>query len=240
MSRQNFDKVLNSFSFDPVTEFSFKNEVQPKIEEDIPSFISVEFETRKEVPAETLVNLPDKEEEVTEPKITTLPDKYSGLKDFYQAVNDSYIKSDDAKYALLAQMGLESGWGKRSEGSKYFNYGNITTGSSWKGDYFKGGDTNAAGEKITQKFRKYKNAEGFFNDYINLIKNLYPEAHEQLISEDFDIDKFSYGLRHGRAGMYAESPDYEDSLRLVFNSVKNSMSPTKTITRKKGGILYNY
>ena len=37
---------------------------------------------------------------------------------------------------LIAKNALESNWGKSTQGR--YNYGNITTGSSWKGDYVNG------------------------------------------------------------------------------------------------------
>lgn len=243
MNPRDYDKIFDSFSFDPVTEINIKTQ-DPVTPGNSYHYTPISVEQRPEKTAEELLGSgPLKyEEQSDEEEIEVpFPNKYGGLKDFYTAIEGSAVKTKDAKYALLAQMGVESGWGKKSEGSKYYNYGNITTGSSWKGDYFKGKDTDAKGNKITQKFRKYKSADAFFNDYIKLIKNLYPEAYDQLTADQFDIDKFSYGLRHGRVGMYAESPEYEDSLRTVFNSVKRSMTPQPEFeSRKRGGILYNY
>ena len=250
MNPKNYDKIFNSFEFDPITEFYTKSS-KPKVDNTSVNqstyFTPIHFEQKSESSTEDILNKA-KEKDIdsdtdTEQDVTTLPDKYSGLKEFYEAIDKDEVKTLKARQALLAQMGLESGWGKKSEGSKYFNYGNITTGSSWKGDYFRGSDTNAAGKAIQQKFRKYGNAQEFYDDYIKLIKNLYPTAYEQLTSDEFDIDKFSHGLRNGRVGMYAESPAYEDSLKTVFDSVRYSMNTAEqkvTPLIRNGGILYNY
>jgi flagellum-specific peptidoglycan hydrolase FlgJ len=246
MGVRDYDKLFSNFDFTPTTDFTVaQGNKQPEI--DKPShFTPVTVEERQYKSAEELLEM-DKEETTsdvvpTEPSEeidTAFPSKYSGLKEFYSAIGDS-VKTKEAKYALLAQMGLESGWGVKSAGSKHYNYGNITTGSSWKGDYFRGKDKDASGNVITQKFRRYGSAEEFYKDYSNLIKNLYPDAYEQLTADKFDIDKFSYGLRNGRVGMYAESPEYEDSLRTVYESVLETMTPRETTKiRKSGGILYN-
>lgn len=247
MDQENLNKILNSFNADPI---KLQDRLVPKSAvPDATYFRPLHVPKIEEKSTKELLGV--KNEELTEDDIqeetsdnieeVPLPSKYSGLKGFYQALNNSDISSKKAKYALMAQMGLESGWGKKSQGAKYHNYGNITTGSSWKGDWFYGNDTDGKGRAIKQKFRKYGSAEEFFGDYIKLIENLYPEAYTQLVSEDFDIDEFSYGLRHGRVGMYAESPTYEDSLRSVYTSVQSSMTkPKPKPIKKSGGILYNY
>jgi len=246
MAVRDYDKLFDSFDFTPTTDFTLGQRKSPEINK--PSnFTLVTVENRQRETAEDMLDLnpeePKSESVPTteiEEKEIAFPEKYSGLKDFYEAIGDS-VGTKEAKYALLAQMGLESGWGSKSAGSKYYNYGNITTGSTWKGDYFRGRDKDASGNIITQKFRRYGSAEEFYKDYLSLINNLYPDAYEQLIANKFDIDKFSYGLRNGRVGMYAESPEYEDSLRTVYESVLETMSPKKTTEiRKSGGILYKF
>jgi flagellum-specific peptidoglycan hydrolase FlgJ len=250
MDPENIKKLLNAFNADPiklqpkltptraavdntyVRPVYIPNGVHKKASNELSGVDTTEVVSEDDITEETQNGVEE----------TPLPDKYSGLQDFYSAMTASDIKSQEAKNALLAQMGIESGWGKKSAGSKYYNYGNITTGSTWKGDWFRGNDTDAKGNAIKQKFRKYSSAQDFFDDYMKLIETLYPQAHEQLLSENFDIDKFSYGLRHGRVGMYAESPTYEESLRKVYNSVTSSMKkqPKHTPQRNSGGILYNY
>jgi len=244
MGARDYNKVFDSFEFTPTTDFNFASSKTPEVTK-TEHYTPVSVESRDQKSAEDLLEMTTEEpvsDEVKSEKVTEVafPTKYSGLETFYNAIGDT-VGTKEAKYALLAQMGLESGWGKKSAGSKYYNYGNITTGSSWKGDYFRGKDKNAAGDVITQKFRRYGSADEFYKDYIKLIENLYPDAYSQLTSDKFDIDKFSYGLRNGRVGMYAESPEYEDSLRTVYQSVLETMIPQKTTNiRKSGGILYKF
>nr|DAO49503.1 MAG TPA: Mannosyl-glycoprotein endo-beta-N-acetylglucosaminidase [Caudoviricetes sp.] len=44
---------------------------------------------------------------------------------------------------LIAQDALESAWGRSAQGK--FNFGNLTTGAKWKGNYVTGDDKNARG-----------------------------------------------------------------------------------------------
>ena len=65
---------------------------------------------------------------------------------------------------LLAKNALESGWGNSAQGD--YNFGNITPGIRWTGRFVTGGDHNAAGQAITQKFRAYNSMDEFVKDEI--------------------------------------------------------------------------
>ena len=70
---------------------------------------------------------------------------------------------------LLAQIALESGWGKHAPG---YNLGGIKADPSWKGR-FKMSMTKEQGKNglysTMQKFRVYNNAEEGFNDYVKFL-----------------------------------------------------------------------
>jgi flagellum-specific peptidoglycan hydrolase FlgJ len=72
--------------------------------------------------------------------------------------------SDNAIKNLIAKNALESGWGRSAQGD--YNYGNITTGSSWTGRYVQGNDHNADGEQISQRFRAYNSIDDYVKDEI--------------------------------------------------------------------------
>ncbi len=242
MRELNLQKVLGSFNADVV---KLQPKLNPKsVVADNTAYRATTFATLPEPQLNALLSIKSEEapKNVSNEPVTDveLPSKYSGLKEFYGSLTKSEITNPKARAAIMAQMGLESGWGKKSAGSKYYNYGNIITGSSWKGDWFHGGDEDAKGNKITQKFRKYNSPDEFFDDYSSLLKRNYPEAYKELTSDDFDVDRFSHGLRNGRVGMYAESPTYETQLKKVYGSVVNSMYPEEPESFKMGGILYNH
>lgn len=115
---------------------------------------------------------------------------------------------------LLAQDALESSWGKSAQGK--YNFGNLTTGSSWKGDYVTGNDKNAKGEAIKQKFRSYNSMDEYAADKIQFLKRLYD------FDENDDINKFVAKLTGSNKGKrrYAEAKEYANSLRGVYNSFK--------------------
>ena len=115
---------------------------------------------------------------------------------------------------LLAQDALESSWGKSAQGK--YNFGNLTTGSSWKGDYITGNDKNAKGEAIKQKFRSYNSMDEYAADKIQFLKRLYD------FDENDDINKFVAKLTGSNKGKrrYAEAKEYANSLRGVYNSFK--------------------
>ena len=115
---------------------------------------------------------------------------------------------------LLAQDALESSWGRSAQGK--YNFGNLTTGSSWKGDYVTGNDKNAKGEAIKQKFRSYNSMDEYAADKIQFLKRLYD------FDENDDINKFVAKLTGSNKGKrrYAEAKEYANSLRGVYNSFK--------------------
>lgn len=124
------------------------------------------------------------------------------------------ITNDNAIRMLLAQDALESSWGKSAQGK--YNFGNLTTGSSWKGNYVTGNDKNAKGEAIKQKFRSYNSMDEYAADKIQFLKRLYD------FDENDDINKFVAKLTGSNKGKrrYAEAKEYANSLRGVYNSFK--------------------
>lgn len=124
------------------------------------------------------------------------------------------ITNDNAIRMLLAQDALESSWGRSAQGK--YNFGNLTTGSSWKGDYVTGNDKNAKGEAIKQKFRSYNSMDEYAADKIQFLKRLYD------FDENDDINKFVAKLTGSNKGKrrYAEAKEYANSLRGVYNSFK--------------------
>lgn len=123
------------------------------------------------------------------------------------------ITNDNAIRMLLAQDALESSWGKSAQGK--YNFGNLTTGSSWKGDYVTGNDKNAKGEAIKQKFRSYNSMDEYAADKIQFLKRLYD------FDENDDINKFVAKLTGSNKGKrrYAEAANYAKVLTGVYNGI---------------------
>lgn len=141
-------------------------------------------------------------------------DKNRWATDLSNSYRKAGINNDDAIKMLIAQDALESGWGRSAQGK--FNFGNITTGGSWKGNYVTGNDKNAKGESIKQKFRSYNSMDEYAADKIQFLKKLYD------FDENDDINKFADKLAGSNRGKrkYAEATNYADSLTKVFNSFK--------------------
>ena len=155
---------------------------------------------------------------VTKTANSTWKSPYTNKKQWSTELINAYkkagITNDNAIRMLLAQDALESSWGKSAQGK--FNFGNLTTGSSWKGDYVTGNDKNAKGEAIKQKFRSYNSMDEYAADKIQFLKRLYD------FDENDDINKFVAKLTGSNKGKrrYAEAKEYANSLRGVYNSFK--------------------
>lgn len=171
--------------------------------------------------AEPVINKPVASKSVTDKPVTansTWKSPYTNRKQWSTELINAYkkagITNDNAIRMLLAQDALESSWGRSAQGK--YNFGNLTTGSSWKGDYVTGNDKNAKGEAIKQKFRSYNSMDEYAADKIQFLKRLYD------FDENDDINKFVAKLTGSNKGKrrYAEAKEYANSLRGVYNSFK--------------------
>lgn len=151
-----------------------------------------------------------------------LPDVFKGLNPLAEAVSDSSIVNPKARMAVIAQMALEKGWKTPED----FNFGNITTGGVWKGPSVIRGDKDAYGRKINQRFRMYGSPKEFMDDYLSLLKHQYPEAYNELHSDDFDVDRFTTGLVGGKI-KYAEAPDYKERVKEIYQNVESKLNQNK-------------
>lgn len=170
---------------------------------------------------EPVINKPVASKSVTDKPVTansTWKSPYTNRKQWSTELINAYkkagITNDNAIRMLLAQDALESSWGKSAQGK--YNFGNLTTGSLWKGDYVTGNDKNAKGEAIKQKFRSYNSMDEYAADKIQFLKRLYD------FDENDDINKFVAKLTGSNKGKrrYAEAKEYANSLRGVYNSFK--------------------
>lgn len=140
--------------------------------------------------------------------------KNKWVEDLTRAYTKAGIKNDNALKMLISQDALESRWGRSAQGK--FNFGNLTTGAKWKGDYITGNDKNAKGEAIKQKFRSYNSIDEYAADKLQFLRRLYD------FDENDDIDKFVAKLTGSNRGKrkYAEATNYASSLKGVFDSFK--------------------
>ena len=209
----------------PFSEYNF-NTVYDKPE-------ALVVPVKDEAPVEEVINKPESliitpvtnrpiaSKPVTNKPVTansTWKSPYTNRKQWSTELINAYkkagITNDNAIRMLLAQDALESSWGKSAQGK--YNFGNLTTGSSWKGDYVTGNDKNAKGEAIKQKFRSYNSMDEYAADKVQFLKRLYD------FDENDDINKFVAKLTGSNKGKrrYAEAKEYANSLRGVYNSFK--------------------
>lgn len=171
---------------------------------------------------EPVINKPVASKPVTDKPVTktansTWKSPYTNRRQWSTELINAYkkagITNDNAIRMLLAQDALESSWGKSAQGK--YNFGNLTTGSSWKGDYVTGNDKNAKGEAIKQKFRSYNSMDEYAADKIQFLKRLYD------FDENDDINKFVAKLTGSNKGKrrYAEATNYAKVLTGVYNGI---------------------
>lgn len=171
---------------------------------------------------EPVINKPVASKPVTDKPVTktansTWKSPYTNRKQWSTELINAYkkagITNDNAIRMLLAQDALESSWGKSAQGK--YNFGNLTTGSSWKGDYVTGNDKNAKGEAIKQKFRSYNSMDEYAADKIQFLKRLYD------FDENDDINKFVAKLTGSNKDKrrYAEATNYAKVLTGVYNGI---------------------
>lgn len=169
---------------------------------------------------EPVINKSVASKSVTDKPVTansTWKSPYTNRKQWSTELINAYkkagITNDNAIRMLLAQDALESSWGTSAQGK--YNFGNLTTGSSWKGDYVTGNDKNAKGEAIKQKFRSYNSMDEYAADKVQFLKRLYD------FDENDDINKFVAKLTGSNKGKrrYAEATNYAKVLTGVYNGI---------------------
>ena len=140
-------------------------------------------------------------------------DRSKWIADLTNAYKRAGITNDNAIRMLVSQDALESAWGRSAQGK--FNFGNLTTGAKWKGDYVTGNDKNAKGEAIKQKFRSYNSMDEYAADKVQFLKRLYD------FDENDDINKFVAKLTGSNKGKrrYAEATNYAKVLTGVYNGI---------------------
>ena len=142
-------------------------------------------------------------------------DRSKWIADLTNAYKRAGITNDNAIRMLVSQDALESAWGRSAQGK--FNFGNLTTGAKWQGDYVTGNDHDAAGNPIKQKFRSYNSMDEYAADKVQFLKRLYD------FDENDDINKFVAKLTGSNKGKrrYAEARNYADTLKKVYNSYRS-------------------
>lgn len=169
--------------------------------------------------AEPVVNKPVASKVVVDTANSTWSSPYKDRSKWMADLTNAYkragITNDNAIRMLVSQDALESAWGRSAQGK--FNFGNLTTGAEWKGDYVTGNDKNAKGEAIKQKFRSYNSMDEYAADKVQFLKRLYD------FDENDDINKFVAKLTGSNKGKrrYAEARNYADALKKVYNSYRS-------------------
>ena len=145
-------------------------------------------------------------------------DRSKWMADLTNAYKRAGITNDNAIRMLVSQDALESAWGRSAQGK--FNFGNLTTGAKWQGDYVTGNDKNAKGEAIKQKFRSYNSMDEYAADKVQFLKRLYD------FEENDDINKFVAKLTGSNKGKrrYAEARNYAKLLTGVYNGISKGQN----------------
>lgn len=172
--------------------------------------------------AEPVVNKPVASKVVVDTANSTWSSPYKDRSKWVADLTNAYkragITNDNAIRMLVSQDALESAWGRSAQGK--FNFGNLTTGAKWQGDYVTGNDKNAKGEAIKQKFRSYNSMDEYAADKVQFLKRLYD------FDENDDINKFVAKLTGSNKGKrrYAEARNYAKLLTGVYNGISKGQN----------------
>ena len=128
--------------------------------------------------------------------------------DLSVAYRNAGITNENMVRMLVKHDMIESR-GRTPQGK--FNYGNITTGRYWNGDYVVGNDKDEKGNPIKQRFRSYNSLEDYVKDKVQFLTRLYD--FDQNDDAKTFINKLDGGNKAGRR--YAESPTYR---RVLWDS----------------------
>lgn len=200
----NTPKLKTEIVVNPIKKKQEK--VIDKVKETVPESTSSE---NQELPVEDIA----KKDSSLDSEIWKSPytDRKKWIVDLTNAYKRAGITNDNAIKMLVSQDALESGWGRSAQGK--FNFGNLTTGTKWKGNYVEGKDHDAKGNPIKQRFRAYNSMDEYAADKVQFLKRLYD------FDENDDINRFTAKLTGANKGKrrYAEAKNYATSLINVYN-----------------------
>ncbi len=200
----NTPKLKTEIVVNPIKKKQEK--VIDKVKETVPESTSFE---NQELPVEDIA----KKDSSLDSEIWKSPytDRKKWIVDLTNAYKRAGITNDNAIKMLVSQDALESGWGRSAQGK--FNFGNLTTGTKWKGNYIEGEDHDAKGNPIKQRFRAYNSMDEYAADKVQFLKRLYD------FDENDDINRFTAKLTGANKGKrrYAEAKNYATSLINVYN-----------------------
>lgn len=112
---------------------------------------------------------------------------------------------------LLAQFGMETGWGSSVVPGTY-NLGNIKSAG-------KGVEATDNATKSKDRYLKFEDPDVFADYYAQYIKRQFPEV----VGSGADVNAFTKALRPGTQGGYAEDKDYGSKLNNAFSLVTSRM-----------------
>lgn len=204
-SNTSFDIEFSEPLFASYPEFntSAEKEEEPKEEE------KVEKQPKtKQTPQDRAHQVVSKRSRIWEYK-----DKNQFRKDLAQAYRNAGVTNENMIRALVAKDSHESGNGRSAQGA--YNYGNLTTGSNYKGDYVIGNDSDGKGNPIKNKFRSYKSIDEYARDAVSFLTRLYD------FNQDDDVNTFLRKLQGGNKGgrRYAGDPNYIQNVLRMYNSL---------------------
>lgn len=110
---------------------------------------------------------------------------------------------------ILAQFGMETGWGKSVVPGTY-NLGNIKSAG-------KGVEATDNVTKTKDRYLKFEDPEVFADYYADYMKRQFPEV----VGAGADVNAFTKALRPGQKGGYAEDTEYGSKLGNAFSLVSN-------------------
>ncbi len=126
---------------------------------------------------------------------------------------------------MIAQAGLESGWGKHqprmADGSPSYNLFGIKAGPNWRGGVATAETTevvNGQTQRVVQPFRAYASYDEAFQDYANLLSGNARYARAATAAGTGDAAGFAGALQ--RAG-YATDPAYAQKLKGALQATTN-------------------
>ncbi|WP_061179762.1 glucosaminidase domain-containing protein [Caballeronia pedi] len=141
----------------------------------------------------------------------------------YDAFADEVAKGTGvSKRLILAQLALETGWGKKeiAGANNPFN----VQAFGWNGDTVTSMDKHADGSEYVARFRKYGSMHEAAEAQIAMMKRKY----KGVLNAGDDASKFTSGLSG-----YAESPTYARDLASIANGLGKQMSPDELAAEGK-------
>lgn len=152
----------------------------------------------------------------SKPMVHSIANNIQGFVDFMYPLEDEAVSRGYKRGIITAQVGEETGWGRKVIDKNLFN---MKAGSSWKGEKVRVKTWEwTPSNKVYAYFRSFYTYHASLLNYIELISGW--SNYAQAWMSRHDVNAYFIGIQAGQH-KYATNPHYTSNCIACYNTIKD-------------------